>query len=82
MVTLALLISGLFIVPLIKFNVDFISITLRRSWNRAVQLWFHRISQHRPILIIFELLLRETLLYCMIVTVAVHAVANSCCLCN
>jgi len=61
----------------------FLRNSVRRSWNRAVQLWFHRISQYRPILIIFELLLlRETLLYCMIATVAVHAVANSCCLCN
>ena len=61
----------------------FLRNSVRRSWNRAVQLWFHRISQHRPILIIFELLLlRETLLFCMIATVAVHAVANSCCLCN
>ena len=33
--------------------------------------------------ILFELiLLLQTLLYCMTATVAVHAVANSCCLCN
>jgi len=32
MVTLALLISGLFIVLLIKFNVDFISTTLSKRY--------------------------------------------------